>query len=87
MVDDSSLYVRLAVVANVLDENELSPRQREIATLLVLGSSRQDAADRLGITQRTLQTHITAVFNKLGIHSRGELTGMVVCRLIDQFCK
>ena len=52
----------------------LSPRQREVATLAAQGLSSRDIADKLFVSVRTVDTHLSHVFAKLGIHSRTDLT-------------
>jgi non-specific serine/threonine protein kinase len=48
----------------------LTPRELEILRLLVEDRSSQQMADELSISQRTVTTHITNIFNKLGVNSR-----------------
>ncbi len=51
----------------------LSRRQREVATLAAQGLSSRDIADRLFVSVRTIDTHLSHVFAKLGINSRLDL--------------
>jgi DNA-binding CsgD family transcriptional regulator len=52
----------------------LSVRQREVLQLLTRGGhSEKTAAAALGISERTLHTHVCRVYRKLRIRSRSEL--------------
>jgi DNA-binding NarL/FixJ family response regulator len=48
----------------------LSPREREVAALIALGSSNRQIADALSISTATVERHVSNIFNKLGVHSR-----------------
>jgi DNA-binding CsgD family transcriptional regulator len=52
----------------------LSPRERELAALLVEGLSYKLIADRLCISVDTVKSHAKAVYRKTGSGSRAELT-------------
>jgi len=51
----------------------LSAREREIFDLLVRGYGNEAIATELSIARRTVETHRTHVFGKLGVHSISEL--------------
>jgi DNA-binding NarL/FixJ family response regulator len=51
---------------------QLTNREREILRLLAKGYLYKEIADQLGITMSTIRTHITAVYQKLHVHSRTE---------------
>lgn len=51
---------------------QLSGRETEILKLLSKGYLYKEIADRLGISMSTVRTHITAVYEKLHVHSRTE---------------
>jgi DNA-binding NarL/FixJ family response regulator len=51
----------------------LSAREREVFDLLVRGYGNDAIASELFISRRTVDTHRTHVFGKLGVHSIGEL--------------
>jgi DNA-binding CsgD family transcriptional regulator len=51
----------------------LTARERQIAALAAGGGSDAAIADRLGISVRTVQTHLARVYTKLGINRRTEI--------------
>ncbi|WP_370617306.1 helix-turn-helix transcriptional regulator [Mumia sp. Pv 4-285] len=64
--------------ANVVDAASplaaLTPREFEVAREVVAGMSNADAAERLVISQRTVEYHLASVFRKLGIRERTALS-------------
>jgi DNA-binding CsgD family transcriptional regulator len=53
--------------------DSLSPREREIARLVVQGLSRKQIAAELGAAQSTVRNHLSSVFIKLGIQKQSQL--------------
>lgn len=52
---------------------DLTPRQREVAELLLCGATDPEVARALGISRNTVKTHARAVLTKLGAGSRQDL--------------
>ncbi|MFI0419893.1 AAA family ATPase [Spongiactinospora sp. 9N601] len=48
----------------------LSPREMEIAELVAQGQTNQQIAEKLYLSVRTVETHLSRVFTKLGVSSR-----------------
>jgi len=48
----------------------LTARERDVAQRAAIGHSNQSIADTLGITERTVRAHLSAVFQKLGVNDR-----------------
>ncbi len=48
----------------------LTPREREVLTLLAEGASNRDIAKALVVSERTARTHVSAILSKLGLASR-----------------
>ncbi len=44
-----------------------------MTTLIARGYTDRETADRLGISVKTLETHIHHIFEKMGVQSRHEL--------------
>ena len=55
----------------------LTPREKEVAERAARGMANQSIADELGITERTVRAHISAVFEKLGVPDRLKLALLV----------
>ena len=49
----------------------LTPREREVLELMAEGSSNQAIADRLVISLRAVEKHVTSIFTALGLPSTG----------------
>ena len=60
-------------------ESTLTAREREIAGLLVAGHTTRAIAEALVISERTVETHIAAIYRKLGVANRTALA-----RLLDE---
>lgn len=53
--------------------NALTPTEKQVAMLVSAGLTNRDVATRLFISARTVQTHLTHVYGKLGVSSRVQL--------------
>jgi DNA-binding CsgD family transcriptional regulator/tetratricopeptide (TPR) repeat protein len=58
----------------------LSPRETEVLALLVQGATDQEIADALSIRHRTVTTHVTNIFNKLGVNTRTAAANLAIRR-------
>lgn len=74
-----AITIRSATADEVLEilcrAYELTPREIELVRLVVGGLRTQQLAERLFITPYTVKDHLKAVFEKVGVKSRGELVG------------
>jgi DNA-binding NarL/FixJ family response regulator len=68
-----------AIVSQLLgrrrEDNRLehvTPREREVLALMAQGYSNQAIADRLVVTVRAVEKHVTSIFDKLGLPATNE---------------
>ena len=50
----------------------LSPREREVMSLIAEGHSNAEIADRLAISEKTVRNHVSNLFDKLGVWTRAQ---------------
>jgi DNA-binding CsgD family transcriptional regulator len=55
----------------------LTPREREVAGLVAAGLTNRRVAVRLGITERTAETHVAHILTKLDFASRAQIAAWV----------
>ena len=73
---DPELSDRSKELAETLGDREipsLSPRERQLISLVRKGLRNREIADQLGVTEGTIKVYLHAVFEKLGVNSRTEL--------------
>lgn len=60
------------------DDGGLTKRESEVADLVARGMSNKEIAAKLVISQRTAETHVDHILNKLGFTSRAQIAAWVV---------
>ena len=55
----------------------LTPAERRVAEVVAGGATNRAAADRLFVSVRGVEVHLTSIYRKLGIRSRTELAGLL----------
>ncbi|MGI9080618.1 MAG: helix-turn-helix transcriptional regulator [Acidimicrobiales bacterium] len=63
-----------------LDAHGLTPAQARVAGLVLQSRSTNEIVDELGISRHTVQEHLKAVFDKLGVRSRRELVAALLVK-------
>ena len=56
---------------------QLSPRESEVTLLVARGLSTSEIGRSLRISERTVQDYLKAIFDKFGVHSRGQLLAAI----------
>jgi DNA-binding NarL/FixJ family response regulator len=57
-------------LADRTPNSDLSPREREVLTLMVHGRSNKEIANALGITEATVKCHVSVILLRLGVNDR-----------------
>ncbi|MGO9725788.1 MAG: LuxR C-terminal-related transcriptional regulator [Streptosporangiaceae bacterium] len=80
VVDVPAANIRRSACANDVERlaARLTMRERECLSLLVEGLDTAAMVVKLGISRTTVRTHVQAVLNKLGVHSRLEAASLAV---------
>lgn len=83
--DDAAADVRarLVVPKSVFvdrPDGALIPREREVAELVARGLSNRQIAEALVITERTAESHVQHILDKLGLTSRSQIAAWAVDR-------
>lgn len=55
----------------------LSAREREVATLVAAGKRNRDVAAALFVSEKTVESHLARIYDKLGVHSRAALATII----------
>ena len=70
---DPEIQVRVEGLARRGPEGGLSPRERQLVSLVAQGLRNREIAAELGITEGTVKVYLHAIFDKLGVANRTEL--------------
>ena len=71
-----SLFSQIAEVAvrrgseSALEAVRMTPREREVIALIVVGMSNKEIAKRLNVATDTVKSHVRNVMDKLALHTR-----------------
>jgi RNA polymerase sigma factor (sigma-70 family) len=58
--------------------DSLTPQEARIARLAAEGASNPDIADQLYVSRRTVESHLTKIYTKLGVSSRTQLAYLIL---------
>ncbi len=66
------------IVREHLVRPTLSPREKQIAGMVVLGFTNGEIAAKLHLAETTVKSHLTSIFRKLGVRSRSEASSRIL---------
>ena len=58
----------------------LTTRERDVAALIGLGLTNADIAESLVISERTVESHTSRIYHKLGCTTRSQVTAWAITR-------
>nr|WP_255700486.1 response regulator transcription factor [Dethiosulfovibrio faecalis] len=61
-----------SAMGDIPQMEDLSPREREVLLFAARGLSSKEVASQLFISERTVQTHLASIYDKLGAHNKTE---------------
>jgi RNA polymerase sigma factor (sigma-70 family) len=67
-----------------LSEPEITPREREILTLVTRGNANKEIAATLGISEDTVKQHVSRILMKLKVNDRAQATAEAIRRGLVQ---
>jgi DNA-binding NarL/FixJ family response regulator len=65
-------------VRELLERPPLSPRERQVLSMVVLDFSNAEIARKLVVTESNVKSHLTSAFSKLGVSSRSAAAELIL---------
>jgi DNA-binding NarL/FixJ family response regulator len=65
-------------IREILDRPPLSPRERQLLAMVVLGFSNGEIARKLFLSESNVKNHLSSAFQKLGVSSRSAATALIL---------
>jgi DNA-binding NarL/FixJ family response regulator len=55
----------------------LTPREKQVLALVVMGYTNREIADQLVLAESTVKSHLFSAFRRLGVRSRSEAVALI----------
>ena len=72
---------------NKTNIDALTPKEKEVLSLVAKGASNQEIADKLCVRDVTVKTHLNSIYKKLDVHSVAELIKFFYEKEFDKLTK
>jgi len=72
------LGTRRTMALHALDAYDLTPREREVAELVLEGLTNRAVANRLRLTEHTVETHVKRILTKVDVHTRAAFVAKIL---------
>jgi DNA-binding NarL/FixJ family response regulator len=56
----------------------LSPREKQVLSMVVLGFTNREIANKLFLAESTIKSHLSSAFEKLGVRSRSDAVALIL---------
>jgi DNA-binding NarL/FixJ family response regulator len=73
----AGLVVLSGDLASAIERPPLTPREKQVLALVVMGFSNREIADQLVVTESTVKSHLFSAFRRLGVRTRSEATVLI----------
>jgi DNA-binding NarL/FixJ family response regulator len=73
----AGLVVLSSEFGSALERPPLTPREKQVLALVVMGFSNQEIADQLVLSQSTVKSHLFSAYRRLGVRTRAEATVLI----------
>jgi DNA-binding NarL/FixJ family response regulator len=60
-----------------IESPPLTPREKQVLALVVMGFSNKEIADQLVVSESTVKSHLFSAFRRLGVRTRSEATVLI----------
>jgi DNA-binding NarL/FixJ family response regulator len=71
------LLVLSAPLGPAVERPPLTPREKQILALVVMGYTNREIADQLVLAESTVKSHLFSAFRRLGVRSRSEAVALI----------
>jgi DNA-binding NarL/FixJ family response regulator len=65
-------------IREILDRPPLSPRERQLLAMVVLGCSNGEISRKLFLSESNVKNHLSSAFQKLGVKSRSAAAELIL---------
>jgi DNA-binding NarL/FixJ family response regulator len=62
----------------VFGKPRLSPREKQVLSMVVLGFTNREIANKLYLAESTIKSHLSSAFEKLGVRSRSDAVALIL---------
>ena len=73
----AGLLVLSPPLGPAVERPPLTPREKQILALVVMGYSNREIADQLVLAESTVKSHLFSAFRRLGVRSRSEAVALI----------
>ena len=73
----AGLLVLSAPLGAAVERPPLTPREKQILALVVMGYTNREIADQLVLAESTVKSHLFSAFRRLGVRTRSEAVALI----------